>query len=222
MARIAKKSGAYHHGDLRRALLDAALHVIDKDGLGALSLLAIARKAGVSSGAPYHHFESREQLLAALAVDGFARLASEMKRGADEAVEHAAQRGDTPAEARLRGIGHGYVRFALAHPGHFRVMFRPELKRQLKADEAAAVFEPFAMLQHAVARCQEEGSIPKGDPRPLVLVAWSSVHGASALWIDGPLNEEGLVDGAKELETTVADTLMRLLRGRDAASRRRS
>ena len=145
-----------------------------------------------------------------------------MKLGADEAEASAARRKETVGEARLRGIGHGYVRFALADPGHFRVMFRPELKRQLNAGESVTIVEAFDILQRAVARCQEEGTIPAGDPRRIVLLAWASVHGASALWLDGPLPEEGLVDDARALETAVADTLMELLRGRDAAPRRRS
>lgn len=213
MARIAKKSGAYHHGDLRRVLLDTATRVVEKEGLGALSLHALARKAGVSSGAPYHHFESREQLLAAIALEGYERLADEMKRGAEEAEGGAARGGETAGEAHLRGLGHGYVRFALTHRGHFRVMFRPELKRQLRKDTGLPIDEPFAMLKRAIARCQDEGTLPAGDPRPLVLLAWSAVHGASVLWIDGPLADEALVSGDDALGPAVADTLVGLLRG---------
>src|SRR5260221_11351514 len=115
MPRVAKKTGTYHHGDLRRALLDAAVRVVEKEGVAALSLLALARKAGVSSGAPYHHFESREQLLIAIADEGFERLVAEMKRGAAEANADAA--------SQLRGLGLGYIRFALAHRGHSRATF---------------------------------------------------------------------------------------------------
>src|SRR5258706_1719074 len=118
MLRIAKKSGAYHHGDLRRVLLEAAVRVIDSEGLAALSLQALARRAGVSSGAPYHHFENREELLVAIADQGFELLIAEMRRAAAEAR-------DDPA-VKLRGLGLGYIRFAVAHRGHFRVMFRPE------------------------------------------------------------------------------------------------
>src|SRR5262245_35539090 len=111
MARIAKKSGAYHHGDLRRVLLETAVKVIDAEGLSALSLQALARRAGVSSGAPYHHFESREQLLAAIATQGFELLKAAMRSAASEASDDAA--------AQLCALGRGYIRFALAHPGHF-------------------------------------------------------------------------------------------------------
>lgn len=212
MPRIAKKPGAYHHGDLRRVLLDAAVRVVEKDGMAALSLQALAKKAGVSSGAPYHHFESREQLLAAIAIEGFALLAAAMKQGADEAETHGKKRGETAAVARLRGLGHGYVRFALAHRGHFRIMFRPELQAGLTKEQGAIAEESFTMLRQAIVRCQDEGSIASGDPKPLVLLAWSAVHGASVLWIDGPLSTEELIGSADALGPVVADTLAALLR----------
>ena len=212
MPRIAKKSGTYHHGDLRRALLDAAVHVVQRDGVAALSLHALSKKAGVSSGAPYHHFESREQLLAAIAVEGYERLAAAMKVGADAAAARP-RVGETSAQAHLRGLGRGYVRFALEHPGHFRVMFRPELKGQLTDEQRAIGAVSFGMLSSAIVRCQEERTIPAGDPRRFVLLAWSAVHGASVLWIDGSLSDGDLVDGgAEELGALVADTLVGVLR----------
>src|SRR5690242_4627498 len=114
----AKKKRAYHHGDLRRTLLEASLELIAESGLDALSLREVARRAGVSPGAPYHHFESREQLLTALAVDGFALLGEAMRSARDAA-------GAEDVIERFGAIGEAYVRFALAHPAHFRLMFRP-------------------------------------------------------------------------------------------------
>ena len=212
MPRISKKSGSYHHGDLRRVLLDAAVRVVEKEGVAGLSLHALAQKAGVSSGAPYHHFESREELLRAIAVEGFLLLAADMKRGAEEA-EGALGCAEKPSAAHLRGLGLGYVRFALAHPGHFRIMFRPELKALLRKSKELVVDEAFGLLESAITRCQAEGILPAGDPRPLVLVAWSTVHGASVLWVDGPLSGENLVQDAESLAPVVADTLARLLFG---------
>jgi AcrR family transcriptional regulator len=173
--------------------------------VAALSLHALATRAGVSSGAPYHHFESREQLLVAIAEQGFELLASEMARAADEA------KGD--AAAHLRALGLGYIRFALAHRGHFRVMFRPELQAGL-ASTAAPGGGAFTMLQEAVLRCQCEGLAPKGDPTPLVLVAWSCVHGASSLWIDGSLGHKRLVQSEEELATMISSTIVQLFVGR--------
>jgi AcrR family transcriptional regulator len=179
VARIAKKSGAYHHGDLRRVLLEAAVRVIDKEGVDALSLNSLAKRAGVSAGAPYHHFESRDQLLAAIAAEGFERLIASMRQHAGSSEQ--------PLDY-LRGLGVGYIKFALAHPGHFRVMFRPEVKGQLRAATDAAG-TGFGLLIDAIARCQAAKLVGPGDPFKLVLAAWSAVHGAAALWIDGPLAE---------------------------------
>src|SRR5262245_4715846 len=105
-SRRAKK--AYHHGDLRAALLQAGGNLLEKEGLDALSLREVARRAGVSHNAPYRHFPDRDRLLAALAEEGFAEL------------------GRTLAEAGKRGPrerGEAYVGFALAHPQRFRLMF---------------------------------------------------------------------------------------------------
>lgn len=211
MARTAKKPASYHHGDLRRALIAAAISVVEEDGVSALSLVALARKAGVSSGAPYHHFGSREQLLAAIAVEGFAMLCDEMKRAADAARVGA---DETPAQAYLRGIGRGYVRFALANRGHFRVMFRPELKSQLDEEQGVAAKQAFVMLQTAIERLQADGTLPPGDPRPHLLLAWSAVHGASVLWIDGPLSDEQIVTSEAALVDTIAESVTRALQKR--------
>ncbi|MBL8742173.1 MAG: TetR/AcrR family transcriptional regulator [Myxococcales bacterium] len=211
MARIAKKPGTYHHGDLRRVLLDAAVHVVEKEGVGALSLVAIAKKAGVSSGAPYHHFESREELLSAIAVEGFDLLTAAMKEGAAESAAHA-HAGESQGEAELRGLGRGYMRFALAHRGHFRIMFRPELKGSLSKEKQAVARESFDLLRAGIDRCQREGTLAPGDPKALVLLSWSAIHGAAVLWNDGALSREGLLADGDSLGALMADTLLMALR----------
>jgi AcrR family transcriptional regulator len=203
MPRIAKKTGAYHHGDLRRVLLETAVRVVEKEGVAALSLHALSRKAGVSSGAPYHHFESREQLLAAIAVQGFELMVEEMHRSTAGAGEDAG--------AYLTGLGRGYIRFALAHRGHFRVMFRPELRAHLEVPLSETLRDAFTLLEEAIDRCQKAGVAPAGDPRPLILLAWSTVHGASALWIDGSLGDEHMVPDGEALAAMVPGTLVALL-----------
>ncbi|MEL7364234.1 MAG: TetR/AcrR family transcriptional regulator, partial [Bacteroidota bacterium] len=107
---------SYHHGDLRRTLLDEASSVLEADGIGALSLRDLARRAGVSATAPYHHFKGKADLVCALAADALADL--------DAAL--AAPRHADPGD-RLRAIGVAYVLFAVAHPERFRLAFRPEL-----------------------------------------------------------------------------------------------
>ncbi|MFP3992664.1 helix-turn-helix domain-containing protein, partial [Streptomyces sp. E11-3] len=107
---------SYHHGNLRRAILTAALEVIRTDGPTGLSLRDLARRAGVSHAAPAHHFKDRAGLLTAIAAEGFDLLAVALA--------------DAP-DLRERGVR--YVRFGVEHPAHFQVMFRPEL---LRGDDA--------------------------------------------------------------------------------------
>jgi AcrR family transcriptional regulator len=102
----------YHHGDLRRGLVDAARQVLERDGPGALSLRAVAREAGVSPAAPYHHFKDKGELLGALAEEGFHDLGAAL-RTAFEA---------DPQE-KVSSIGLAYVRFARSHPAVYRVMY---------------------------------------------------------------------------------------------------
>lgn len=177
---VTTKKGSYHHGDLREALLRASLELIEEGGVQALSLRKAARRAGVSSGAPYHHFENREVLLAALATEGFERLGQMM----DEATSAA----DPAPVAQLQACGEAYVRFARQHTAYFRVMFRPELA----GPDAYPGDEPpggcvFERLVGRVIAAQEAGHAPAGDPERMILLAWSVAHGLSSLLVDGPL-----------------------------------
>lgn len=167
---------AYHHGDLRRALLDASLALIDEGGVQNLSLRKAAKRAGVSSGAPYHHFENRGALMAAIAAEGFHRLDSELTR-----LEH-------PDPNRgLALCGEAYVRFARENPAYFRVMFRPELSESEVEVLHEAANPVFGGLVRRVMDAQAAGTIPAGDPEPYVLLCWSVAHGLAALLVDGPL-----------------------------------
>jgi AcrR family transcriptional regulator len=175
--RLKKKSG-YHHGDLRQTLIDASIDVIDKHGIDRLNLRELAKRVGVSPGAPYHHFGSREELLASISQEGFQRLEATMISECDGAP--------ADSSARLEALGRGYVSFAIAHRGHFRVMFRGESHAGDASLEGASK-RAFQLLQEAVEACQAAGTAPAGDSRPLVLVAWSTVHGLAMLWVDSAL-----------------------------------
>jgi len=208
----AAKRTAYHHGDLRRVLLEASLALIDEAGIGALSLREVARKAGVSHNAPYHHFKDRGSLLAALAEEGFAELAREM----------AAARAAAPdARARLQACGLAYVRFALKSPARFKVMFRPELAAPSEGGAVARASSPaLETLTAAVVEAQRAGLAPAGDPMPLVLTSWSTVHGLASLWLDGPLARTQRLFGASSpeaLAATVSSTLATLMIGSASA-----
>ncbi|MER5311439.1 TetR/AcrR family transcriptional regulator [Streptomyces sp. NPDC002773] len=149
----------YHHGDLRQAVLAAALDVIAADGPGALSLRDLARRAGVSHAAPAHHFKDRTGLLTALAAQGYDLLAGALAAAPD-----------------LRERGVRYVRFATEHPAHFQVMFQPELLRADDPDLLAAKERASAGLRAGVAELRDVA-----DPRAAGIAAWSLAHGFATL-----------------------------------------
>lgn len=170
---MATAKKAYHHGELRESLLEAAELVLEEDGPVGLSLRKVGRRLGVTPGAPYRHFEDKDALLAALAVRGFQRLRETMM---------ADQEGSADGEESLRRAGLGYLEFASQHPEMFRLMFGwipsrdvPEL---CEAGDAA-----YAGLRGILERCEQEGLLTKSVP-DAGLMAWSAVHGAAFLLID--------------------------------------
>lgn len=201
----------YHHGNLRRALLEAASALLDEGGLAALSLREVARRAGVTHSAPYHYFADRSALLSAVAEEGFSLLTQALEEARDGAHEPL---------ARFAALGCAYVGFALEYPGYFRIMFRPELADLKDCDDPDHVsHRSFRILVDVISECQEAGLAPGGDPMPLVLSAWSLVHGLASLWLDGPLSRSPLAEtvSAGQLSTVVTGTMAELL-GRSAAT----
>ncbi|MET9516714.1 TetR/AcrR family transcriptional regulator [Streptomyces sp. NPDC002994] len=151
----------YHHGDLRQAVLSAALDVIRTDGPAALSLRDLARRAGVSHAAPAHHFKDRTGLLTAIATEGHDLLTAALSDAAD-----------------LRDAGVRYVRFAVDHPAHFQVMFQPDLLRPDDPELLAAKARSYEQLRTGVA------TLPAGrttDPEITGIAAWSAAHGFATL-----------------------------------------
>lgn len=190
----------YHHGALREALLTATLELIEEEGIGAVSLRKVARAAGVSPGAPYHHFPDRAALLTALSDEGFRRLATALTRARAAA--------GTPSEA-LEAILNAYVRFARENPAYFRLMFRPELKQSPKYETGEDAGEAaFAVLDDTVTTCLAENSARPVDKDVLAITLWSLVHGLASLWLDGQLthrteNPEALTRKVATLVTTL-------------------
>jgi len=175
---------AYHHGDLRRALVDAALALVAEEQDWGFSLREVARRAGVSHNAPYNHFADKRDLLAAVAAAGFESLRARMLAAAADAGA---------AESALVAIGAAYVRFGTENPAHYRLMFGPALVtvgQCLPAALAEAAAGAKAVLEEAVLRGAREGRFAASpdDPAALdlaVLAAWSIVHGLTMLGIDG-------------------------------------
>jgi len=165
--------------DLRRRVLDASLALIGEKGLEGFSMREVARRAGVSHQAPYHHFPDREAILAAIVAEGFARL-RDSSRAAFDAEPNAAR--------RLTALGGAYIDFALANPAHFKLMFRSEWVRAEKHDDAracaAGAFDVLAEAARAVS---------PNDPT-LILTAWSLAHGLATLLLEGKL--ERIASGA--------------------------
>src|SRR5208282_237747 len=172
------KRRSYHHGNLKQALLAASLDLIRRAGPGAFTLREVARRAGVSHNAPYRHFRGKEELLGALAAEGFDRLTAAMTKAAEPASR--------PLD-RFRLSGRGYVEFALRYPQHFAVMFEGSGRFDVYPQTQAAGERAFGTLVGNVEACQAEGVLPPGDARPFALLAWSMVHGVAKLAISGRL-----------------------------------
>jgi AcrR family transcriptional regulator len=165
----------YHHGDLRRALLAAAVQAITESGPTGISLRDLARRAGVSHAAPAHHFGDKAGLLTALAAEGFDLLA--------DTLSAAQQR-----TGQFLEVGVAYVGFAVEHRAHFEVMFRPDLYHADDPAVRAAEARADAALYHGVgARLSEQTG---ADLRLAGVAAWSLVHGFATLWLNRALPAE--------------------------------
>ena len=167
----------YHHGDLRTALIAKARAIVESDGPNAVSLRGVAKAAGVSQAAPYHHFKDKHSLLAAVAAEGFDELTNCMTERA-----HAQSK---PID-QLRALGAGYAAYAVANPSLFKLMQGPIFQGEnvddalRKAREASA-----APLVAAVSAC-----LPGASQKQIMTAcaaAWSLVHGMATLIADGRL-----------------------------------
>jgi AcrR family transcriptional regulator len=184
--RSAARAGApYHHGDLRRALIDTALTMMTEDGTWNFTLREVARRAGVSHTAPYNHFEDKAALLAEVAALGF--------RSLRQTLEEAAGRRPRPAREALAGISSAYVRFGVTHPAHYRLMFGGKLADKARyAELRAASDATFAVVTGVLESGQTSGQIRRGNVRDQALAAWSLVHGLTMLLIDQRLTFLGV------------------------------
>ena len=192
----------YHHGNLCEVLLEKAVEVIQDDGIGALSLRAVARRAGVSHGAPAHHFGDKAGLLTALATRSMERFATALSEASREAGGSALD--------RLRAIGRAYVRFAAQNPAQFSIVTRFELIRSADAEFAASYQATFDLVKDAVCAAQQEGWRRSMDPTALVTTCWSAVHGLATLYLDGVLEDRV---GPIDLETASAQVMAVVISG---------
>lgn len=167
-----KPRGEYHHGNLRRALVDGAVVMLADTDPDAISLRALARKIGVDHSAAYRYFADREALLAEVAEEGYLALI--------EAVEAALA--DAPARAaeRLAAFARAYVQMAMREPGRYRAMIRPRLveKRDRPKDSGDAAL---AVLEREIAAGATAGELVVDDVREVAVGLWSAMHGVASL-----------------------------------------
>lgn len=176
-----KRGNRYHHGDLSRALLQEALRTIEKGGVAALTLRAVGEKLGVSRTALYRHFADKSALLAAVATEGFRTLRVQLEES---------WRAHGGGREGFEAMGATYVRFAVAHPSHYRVMFggfvRGSAPDAELANEGGGAFQT---LVDAIVAQQNEGRLRNDHPLALAQYIWSNVHGIAMLAIDGQLKQ---------------------------------
>lgn len=169
---------AYHHGDLRRALLDASLELFAARGGFDFTFRELARAAGVTHQAPYRHFAGKAELLTALREEGLAALAAR--------EEAALTRTTSDARTRVTALGEAYVRFALDEP----LLFRLVMSHPLEASETDAVkgSKSYRLLERTLAEAQAEGAVRTDlSAKELALGAWGLVHGMASLLASGRL-----------------------------------
>jgi len=177
-----KPAAAYHHGDLRRALLAETARTIRKEGVEGVTLRAVGKRLGVSRTALYRHFADKPALLAAVAREGFQAFSRDLSQAWTAAGG---------GRDGFRAMGAAYVKFAIANPSHYRVMFGAfkdlcERDAQLAADAQAS----FQVLLDAVMLLQKDGLLRPDPPQTLAQYIWATVHGVAMLAIDGQLGPD--------------------------------
>lgn len=158
----------YHHGDLRNALKNAARGILEEEGLGALSLRAVARKAGVSHAAPYRHYPNHEALLVELAIEGFSELCADIAATGAES---------DPVADRISEIGAGYMRFVARRPALARLMFGAQLPNRDAYPELSQAADAVAVR---IGQSLND--------RALGLAVWAAVHGLAMLALENVID----------------------------------
>jgi AcrR family transcriptional regulator len=205
-----KPDRPYHHGNLRRGLLDEALATIRAEGVEGLTLREIGARLGVSRTALYRHFADKRALLAAVATEGFRTLRQQLVTAWEEGGR---------GRAAFDSMGVAYVRFAAGNPAHYRVMFGgfvdPNASEPELAAEAAGAFQA---LVDALAVLQRDAIMRAEDTVTMARFVWAVVHGVAMLGIDGQLHEPA---GVEELMPYALERLRTGIEAAEGAGRRR-
>jgi AcrR family transcriptional regulator len=172
-----KAKRPYHHGDLRAALINAALSLIDQHGVKGFALSDAAQLAGVSVAAPYRHFKDKEALLAEIAEEGFVMFRDALARAARTHAEDKVK--------RLVEMGVAYVDFALQHRSHFKVMWEGGIAQANYPEMRETAHQAYLLLEEAVKDLHPRAHLSR--QQALVRAAWSLVHGYAMLTLEGEL-----------------------------------
>jgi len=199
----------YHHGDLRRRLLDEAEKILVRRGAEGLTMRRLSENAGVSHTAPYRHFADKTALLSAVAERGFRKLRDLLMRAAAAPEEGAL--------ARLEAITLAYVEFAVGNPNYYRLMFGTEsLTRSPPPELQAAARSAFDIGIETFRECRDEGLLRPEDPHLLTTLAWATIHGLSTLLIDRQVRSMDPHGGVHALvaegESGASEDLRRMVR----------
>jgi len=199
---IATVERPYHHGDLRKAVIDAAVAEVAAVGASALSMRAIARRAGVSHAAPAHHFGDKAGIFTAIAIEGFDLMTKTIEPVAFE------------EQGFITG-GTAYIQFALEHPGYFEVMFRPTLYDLDDPALVAARDGAFDVLRES-ARHAIAPDASDDEAEALAVAGWSLSHGFATLWLQANLVDKLGPDPFDQVARGVVELGSIVRRARDA------
>ena len=165
------RAGRYHHGDLRSALIRAALKLIQEKGPNGITLRAVAAAAGVTKTAPYRHFSNKQALIDAVVAEGFGELEAQLTAVADRVADPL---------ARIKQQVIEYARFAVQHPAHYQVMFLSNPPQEADAMAAPSAFQSLVdRMVDTIEQAQRAGVIENEPPLEIALSLWSLVHGLS-------------------------------------------
>jgi AcrR family transcriptional regulator len=214
LSAAAPKKGPYHHGNLKKALIEAGVDLLSEEGVAGLSLRRVAQKAGVSRTAPYAHFADKQALIAAISTEGYSRLF--------DAFQRVAERHEGNPGAKLVEGAWAYLKFALDDPDHFKVTTSGAVEREKDYPAFVEMSEKcFSLVLRIVEECQARGVLRPGPSDLVAVSVWSLMHGLISLVLENQI-PHALRDRLSIRELLVsALNQITLLELRDPAPQRR-